>query len=229
MLSSVSSAAVTLAAGALKPAHDVVGMAGVGKTIALQGLAGDKDVRSRFPDGIQYLSLGQTASDQTSTQEIARVMRLTGATESVAPVESSTSLREAVDYACQWFQNKTCLFLMDDLWPTAACPTGYLSELQQLLRESPGSRMAVSIRSVRIALSAGSIVDFGARDPLGPVSVAIFMAHAMRCSRNNNSDISSSISKILARCGGIADRFVHLWMCRRLFGETFLEGFEARL
>ncbi len=151
VLSSVSSAAVTLAAGALNPAHGVVGMAGVGKTIALQGLAGDKDVRLRFPDGIQYVSLGQTASVQTAIQEIARVMRLTGATKSVAPVETSTSLREAVDYAFRWFQNKKCLFLVDDLWPTKACPTGYLSELQQLLRESPESRMAVSTRSVSIA------------------------------------------------------------------------------
>ncbi len=91
-------------------------------------------------------------------------MRLTGAIESVGPVESSTSLREAVDYAFRWFQNKKCLFLIDDLWPTEACPTGYLSELQQLLRESPESRMAVSTRSVNIAVGAGSIVDFGARD-----------------------------------------------------------------
>ncbi len=63
--------------------------------------------------------------------------------------------------------------------------------------------MAVSTRSVKIAVGAGSIVDFGARAPLGPVSVAIFMAHAMRCSRNSRGDISRSISKILARCGGL--------------------------
>ncbi len=49
------------------------------------------------------------------------------------------------------------------------------SDLQQLLRESSESRMAVSTRSVNIAVEAGSIVNFGARDPLGPVSVAIFM------------------------------------------------------
>ncbi len=201
--SSVSSRAVKYATGAVNPAHGVLGMAGVGKTIALEGLASDKYVCSLFTDGIQYLGLGQAASVQTAIQEIARVMRLTGATVSVAPVESSTSLREAVDYAFQWFQNKKCLLLIDDLWPTEACPTGYLFELRQLLRESPESRMAVSTRSTNIAVGAGSIVDFAARDPLGPVSVAIFMAHAMRCSRNNSGDISPSISKILARCGGL--------------------------
>ncbi len=203
MLSSVSSRAVSLATGALNPSHGVLGMAGVGKTIALQGLAGDKDVRSRFPDGIQYVSLGQAASVQTAIHEIARVMRLTGATVSVASVESSTSLREAVDYAFQWFQNRQCLFLIDDIWPTSACPTGYLSDLQQLLRESPESRIAVSTRSVNIAVEAGSIVNFGARDPLGPVSVAIFMAHALKCFRHKAGDVSPSISKVLARCGGL--------------------------
>ncbi len=63
--------------------------------------------------------------------------------------------------------------------------------------------MAVSTRSVSIAVGAGSIVDFGARDPLGPVSTAIFMAHAMGCSRNNTDDVSPSITKILIRCGGL--------------------------
>ncbi len=56
VLSSVSSRAVTYATGALNSAHGVLGMAGVEKTIALQGLASDKDVRSRFTDGIKYLS-----------------------------------------------------------------------------------------------------------------------------------------------------------------------------
>ncbi len=49
VLSSMSSATVTTAAGALKEAYAAVGMAGVGKTTALQGLAGDKDIRGRFP------------------------------------------------------------------------------------------------------------------------------------------------------------------------------------
>ncbi len=48
VLSSVSSKSVTYATGVLNPAHGVLGMAGVGKTIALQGLTSDQDVRTRF-------------------------------------------------------------------------------------------------------------------------------------------------------------------------------------
>ncbi len=101
---------VTAAAGALNPTHGAVAMAGVGKTIALKGLAGDEDVRRCFRDGIHYISLGQTANVQTAIQEIARVMRLTGATTSVAPVQCSISLR-GVDYAFRWFQFSTLAIL----------------------------------------------------------------------------------------------------------------------
>ncbi len=83
-------------------------MAGVGKTIALQGLASDKDIRERFPDGIQYISLGQEATVQTAVQEIGRAMTMTGASASVARVENSTSLKEAVTHAIKWFQDKKC-------------------------------------------------------------------------------------------------------------------------
>ncbi len=98
-------------------------------------------------------------------------MKMSGATESAAKVEKSTSLKEAVAYAVLWLQDKVCLLLFDDMWPTEECPTGFLNDLRQLLRESPCSRMALSTRSVLIAHGAGSVVDFGARQPLGPVSV----------------------------------------------------------
>ncbi len=88
ILSSISTETVTAATGKLNPAHGVVGMAGVGKTIALQGLASDKDIRHRFPDGIQYISLGYEATVQTAVQEIARSMTMTGASASVAKVET---------------------------------------------------------------------------------------------------------------------------------------------
>ncbi len=128
---------------------------------------------------------------------------MSGASANAARVNNSASLEEAVGHAIRWFQGKKSLFLIDDLWPTEECPTGYLLAFRQLLRESPESRMAISTRSVSIAVRAGSIVEFGARDPLGPVSSAIFMAHARECSRNGGDDISPSMAKILSRCGGL--------------------------
>ncbi len=68
LLSITSSACVTTAAGALNPAYGTVGMARVGKTIALQGLAGDKGVRARF----LYLSLGQGATVTSVLKELLK-------------------------------------------------------------------------------------------------------------------------------------------------------------
>ncbi len=208
VLSSISSTAVTAASGTLSEACGIVGMAGVGKTVALQGLAADKDIRARFPDGIQYMSLGQEATVQTAIQEVARAMTLCGASETAAKVENSTSLKEAVAFAFTWFQEKECLLLIDDKWPTEECPTGFLTDLRQLLRESPRSRMAISTRSVEIAYGAGLVVDFGAREPLGAVSVNIFMKYAQKSIPLGSAPATGdallpSVTKILQWCAGL--------------------------
>ncbi len=205
VLSSASSAKVV--AGALKT-YAVVGMAGVGKTIALLGLALDGDIRARFPDGIHYLSFGPDSTVQDAIAEIALPMRMTGATASVAMVEKSTSVKEAIANALAWFRDKKCLFLIDDLWPTDESPTGFLTDLLQLLRGSPDSRMALSTRSVKIAHRAESVVDFGARDPLGAVSWNIFMKYAQnftsaRGAPDVDGALRQSVTKILARCAGL--------------------------
>ncbi len=68
--------------------------------------------------------------------------------------------------------------------------------------------MAISTRSVEIAHGAGSIVDFGARDPLGLVSERIFMSHATGSSTSGVTqgrvgELRTSVSKILTVCGGL--------------------------
>ncbi len=208
VMSSTTSATVTAAAGALNEAFGIVGMAGVGKTIALHGLAGDKDIRARFPDGIHYIGLGQGATVEAAIQAIVQAMSMTGAIASAEKVNNSTSLKQAVTYAFTWFKDKECLFLVDDMWPTKESPTGFLSEFRQLLRESPRSRMAISTRCVDIAHAAGCVVDFGARQPLGAVSVAIFMKYAqsstsVSVATDAGGSLLPSVAKILDWCAGL--------------------------
>ncbi len=208
VLSSNSSNTVIVAAGVIQPACCIVGMAGVGKTVALQGLAHDEDVQRRFPDGIFFMTLGKGATVETVLREIARIVAVTGAKSIMSTVLSSASVREAVDYAVPWLTGRICLFLVGDIWPTENCKTGFLMDLHQLLRERPESRMAISTRNVAIAQSAGAIVIFGARDSLGPVSLSIFMSHAT-CSADGKSgaphrrNLRSSLKKILVVCGGL--------------------------
>ncbi len=208
LLSSESSGTVTAAAGVMKPTHGLVGMAGVGKTIALKGLAHDKDVRNRFPDGVLYMSLGQGATVQTALRELGIIVTITGGKAIAETLRGSSSLREAVEYAVPWFAGKLCLFLVDDVWPLENCKNRFLMDLRQLLRESPESRMAISTRNMAIAQCGGSVVRFGARDPLGPVSQKIFMAHATggvvrEAAAHDEIKIRKSVSKILSLCGGL--------------------------
>ncbi len=105
VLASTSAHPVTSAIGARSPACGVVGMAGVGKTIALQGLAGDEDIRKRFVHGILYISLGLGASEQKAILRIANIMRNTGASASVGAVLNAPCLQDAVDYAGSMARN----------------------------------------------------------------------------------------------------------------------------
>ncbi len=92
-----------LLVGVLNSAYGVVDMAGVGKTVALQGLAFDEDIQKHFSDGIHYMSLGKGATVQTVVGEIANIMRIAGANEIVHSVEKPSSVKEAVSKAETWF------------------------------------------------------------------------------------------------------------------------------
>ncbi len=74
---------VTAASGEARSAHGVLGMAGVGKTVALQGLCYDKDVKKQFPGGIHYMKFGRDATLQTAIPEIAKILTSTKATKEV--------------------------------------------------------------------------------------------------------------------------------------------------
>ncbi len=172
---SVLNEVVTAATGAASPACGVLGMAGVGKTVALQGLCRDKEVKEQFPDGIHYMKFGRDATLQTALREIVRILTATKATTEVKKdVRNSISLIEAVDYAAMWFKGTICLYLVDDLWPGQDLR---FQDLRRLLQGSPSSKMAISTRSREIARRAGAVVDFEAREPLGSVSVKIFMKY----------------------------------------------------
>ncbi len=67
------------ATGALKPAYRVLGMTGVGKTVALQGLAHAEEVKERFDGGVLYMRFGRDATVGKASREISKIIALTGA------------------------------------------------------------------------------------------------------------------------------------------------------
>lgn len=187
--------------GDLLPVHEVSGMPGVGKTIALIGFGHEDDIKEHFVHGVLYMSVGATATVGHITSELCKILRVTGATTCAAEVQSSKSLADAVANAAIWFHGKRILYLIDDIWPTTACAKGYLPDLEGLLQGSPGSRITLSTRSLQVAANGGSHVNFGAREPCGPISVAIFMAHAAPKVHSGKIELESARG-ILNLCAG---------------------------
>lgn len=206
VLISTSSKVVTVARGASTathlPVHGVSGMAGVGKTIALIGLGHDDDIKSHFADGVLFMTIGANATVGHLTSELCKIMRVTGAIQSAKEVQSAKTLADAVSNAAIWFVGKRILFLIDDIWPSPSRPEGYLPELEGLLQGCPESRFAISTRSLQVATKGGSYVDFGARDPCGTISFAIFMAHASPRVQAGDSHLEAARG-ILESCAGL--------------------------
>ncbi len=160
VLSSDSSNTVTAATGVMKSAHCIVGMAGVGKTVALRGLAHDKDVRARFPHGIFYMTLGQGATVEVVIREIVKILCITGGKSVAVDVGAVPPCGMLWIMRLLGLKTRYAFFLVDDIWPVVDCRTGFLTDLRQLLRESSESRMAISTRSTVIAQCAGAVVMF---------------------------------------------------------------------
>lgn len=77
---------VTVARGSQSPIHGVSGMAGVGKTIALNGLGHNPKIRSHFTDGVLYTTVEHV------TAEVSKILRLAGAISRASGVESAPTL-----------------------------------------------------------------------------------------------------------------------------------------
>lgn len=74
-------------------------MADVGKSIALIGIAHDRDIREHFVHGVLFMSIGVSATVGDVTKELEKILRFTGATTHADKVQSSASLADAVSNA----------------------------------------------------------------------------------------------------------------------------------
>ncbi|BAY26879.1 WD repeat protein [Calothrix sp. NIES-2100] len=86
----------------------VQGMGGIGKTVLATALARDEEVRKAFPDGVFWITVGQTPQILTWQSYIASALGdLQAAFTEVGLAKAR--LREL-------FAEKTCLLILDDTW-----------------------------------------------------------------------------------------------------------------
>ena len=116
------------------------GMGGIGKTVLAIDLVNDDEVRRAFPDGIFWLTLGQTIEPPRLQGELATYM--TGEARAFATVgEARDQLRQLVD-------SRSCLLVLDDLWrPQDAEPFDVLG---------PRSRLLVTTRDADLLVALGA-------------------------------------------------------------------------
>lgn len=132
-----------------------VGESGVGKTCALQAIGRRQDVRSRFPGGVLYISLGSHATEHTLTQQIAEMVETAGGRERANRIRMS-SLAHAIEDADSWFQEFT-LFLIDDIWCRNDITKKTIGKLSNLAWNY-GSMIVCTARGPDLA--SGTIVQF---------------------------------------------------------------------
>jgi WD40 repeat protein len=116
------------------------GMGGIGKTVLAIDLVNDDEVRRAFPDGIFWLTLGQTIEPLRLQGELAGYV--------AGQAKAYATVNEARDQLRQSFDGKSCLLVLDDLWrPEDAEPFDMLG---------PSSRLLITTRDADLLVALGA-------------------------------------------------------------------------
>jgi WD40 repeat protein len=156
------------------------GMGGIGKTVLAIDLVNDDEVRRAFPDGIFWLTLGQTIEPLRLQGELAGY--IAGETAAYATVN------EARDQLRQLFDEKACLLVLDDVWqPQDAEPFNVLG---------PRSRLLLTTRD------ADLLVALGARElPLDVLSEELALELLASWARQAPGSLPAAARKVAENCG----------------------------
>jgi hypothetical protein len=119
----------------------VQGMGGIGKTVLAVALARDPEVRHAFPEGIVWITLGQTPNIIARQSQVAETFG--ERSQAFADVQQGKSRLSTL------LQERSCLLILDDVWQLEhAAAFDVLGE---------GGRMLVTTRDARIVTNLGAI------------------------------------------------------------------------
>ncbi|MBD2567607.1 NB-ARC domain-containing protein [Anabaena lutea] len=86
------------------------GMGGIGKSVLAAILAHDEDIRSVFPDGILWVTLGQQPALTLRQSDLAKML---GDSSQIFQ-----DVQQGKVYLGELLANKACLLIIDDVWKT---------------------------------------------------------------------------------------------------------------
>ena len=155
-------------------------MGGIGKTVLAIDLVNDDVIQRAFPDGIFWLTLGQSNEPLNLQSELAGF--ISGEAQAFATVN------EGRDQLCCLFEGKSCLLVLDDLWrPQDAEPFDVLG---------PRSRLLLTTRD------ADLLVTLGARElPLDVLSEELALELLASWSGHASATLPPKAVKVVESCG----------------------------
>lgn len=188
----------------LNPSLKVIyiqGIAAVGKSTVLYALSCHPPIIQTFHHGIYLISLGMYATAAKLVHQLRIIVTQSGAIpESILP-QNISDVEEIIHRTACWFSGKSCLFLVDDVWPQSDVNIDFFSSLSPLLGES--SKLVFTTRYTNTP-SFGNTFVMQAREPLGLDSWKILMTYAEDDEQNiETSNLTPLVNELLTTCAGL--------------------------
>jgi WD40 repeat protein len=119
----------------------VQGMGGIGKTVLAAALARDPEVRHAFPDGVIWITLGQTPNVIARQSQVAETFDERS--------QTFTDVQQGKSRLSIMLQERSCLLILDDVWQLEhAAAFDVLGER---------GRMLITTRDGRIVTDLGAV------------------------------------------------------------------------
>jgi len=190
------------------------GQGGVGKSVLAAALCHDPEVRSWFPEGICWVSVGESAELSGLQRQLARHFDV-----ELEP----TNLLAGLGQLRQALRGRRCLVVVDDVWSTAAAEAfGATSEEGRVLytTRDPSVLAAIGASAQAVdVLDAGASLAF-LEQAAGTVSEADREVVARLVAQTGGVVLALSLVAAMARAGrGWADMGAELTGLAAVFGD----------
>lgn len=175
------------------------GPGGVGKSCALRAIGLLEEADIRFPGGTLYVTIGADGGLSSLIEKVTDILEKAGGSKVAACIRDKPILENAVAKTGEWFQEKPCLFLIDDVWCTNGITRASIGQLANLAKH-PKSSIAITARDKSVTL--GKKIIFKERELHGPKAHAILLECA-GLDHPTSTDARDAFDKILDLCGGL--------------------------
>lgn len=197
----------------------VSGLESGDETYALRGLAHDKEIKNKFPDGILYISLGQESHMSDIIHGISCVVEFTGGNELAKTISGLQILQDAIEKAARWFRPHKCLFLIEDICWMNGITLVTLRDLRAMLHDD--SLLVYTTREERF-MKEGKTIGLEMKELQATPARGMLLTCAGFFSEDELSPSNKeTLEGILDKCRGIP-------LAIRIAGATVMEYTNQR-